>query len=114
MSGHIRYSDEFKIDAVAQVTERGYSVKEVSECLGISTNLLQSGPVGPELVGHNPFRSTVLEHCFSYKFQGCRLVRRLCHDAFQNLALVIHGPPQIVPLAVDLREELVEVPSPFA
>ncbi|MEM9578396.1 MAG: transposase, partial [Pseudomonadota bacterium] len=26
MSGQIRYSDEFKIDAVAQVTERGYSV----------------------------------------------------------------------------------------
>ena len=27
MSGQIRYSDEFKVDAVAQVTERGYSVK---------------------------------------------------------------------------------------
>ena len=30
MSGQICYSDEFKIDAVAQVTQRGYSVKEVS------------------------------------------------------------------------------------
>jgi hypothetical protein len=29
MSGQIRYSDEFKIDAVAQVTERGYPVKEM-------------------------------------------------------------------------------------
>ena len=28
---------EFKVDAVAQVTERGYSVKEVAERLGIST-----------------------------------------------------------------------------
>lgn len=37
MSGQIRYSDEFKIDAVAQVTERGYSVKDVSERLGNST-----------------------------------------------------------------------------
>lgn len=37
MSGQIRYSDEFKIDTVAQVTERGYSVKEVAEQLGIST-----------------------------------------------------------------------------
>ena len=36
MSGQIRYSDEFKIDAVAQVTERGYSVKDVAERLGIS------------------------------------------------------------------------------
>lgn len=40
MSGQIRYSDEFKIDAVAQVTERGYSVKEVAERLWISTKSL--------------------------------------------------------------------------
>jgi len=40
MSGQIRYSDEFKIDAVAQVTERGYSVKVVAERLGISTKSL--------------------------------------------------------------------------
>ena len=43
MSGLIRYSDEFKIDAVAQVTERGYSVKEVAERLGISTKSLTRG-----------------------------------------------------------------------
>ena len=42
MSGQIRYSDEFKIDAVAQVTERGYSVKEVSERLGISSKSLHT------------------------------------------------------------------------
>ncbi|MGR3649689.1 MAG: transposase, partial [Shimia sp.] len=40
MLGQIRYSDEFKIDAVAQVTERGYPVKEVAERLGISTKSL--------------------------------------------------------------------------
>ena len=40
MSGQIRYSDEFKIDAVAQVTERGYPVKDVAERLGISTKSL--------------------------------------------------------------------------
>lgn len=37
MSGQIRYSDEFKIDAVAQVTERGYSLTEVAERLGVSS-----------------------------------------------------------------------------
>ena len=42
MSGQIRYSDEFKIDAVAQVTERGYPVKEVVERLGISTKSLHT------------------------------------------------------------------------
>ena len=40
MPGQIRYSDEFKIDAVAQVTERGYSVKDVAERLGVSTKSL--------------------------------------------------------------------------
>jgi len=40
MSGQVRYADEFKIDAVAQVTERGYAVKEVAERLGISTKSL--------------------------------------------------------------------------
>jgi len=40
MSGQIRYSNEFKIDAVAQGTERGYSVMEVSERLRISTKSL--------------------------------------------------------------------------
>jgi transposase len=40
MSGQIRYSDEFKIDAVAQVKERGYPVKEVAARLGIGTKSL--------------------------------------------------------------------------
>ena len=39
MSG-IRFTDEFKRDAVAQVVDRGYSVAEVSERLGISTKSL--------------------------------------------------------------------------
>jgi transposase len=39
MSGQ-RYTEEFKRDAVSQVKDRGYSVKEVSERLGISTKSL--------------------------------------------------------------------------
>ncbi len=42
MSGQICYSDEFKIDAVAQVTERVYSVKDVAARLGISTKSLHT------------------------------------------------------------------------
>ena len=30
------YSDDFKRDAVAQITERGYPVREVSDRLGVS------------------------------------------------------------------------------
>jgi len=39
MSG-LRYTEEFKRDAVAQVTDRGYSVREVAGRLGISTKSL--------------------------------------------------------------------------
>lgn len=40
MAGKIRYSDEFEIDAVAQITERGYWVEDVTERLGINTKSL--------------------------------------------------------------------------
>ncbi|MBT6607965.1 MAG: IS3 family transposase [Rhodospirillaceae bacterium] len=37
MSGRIRYTEEFKKDAVYQVTDRGHSVADVSRRLGVST-----------------------------------------------------------------------------
>ena len=37
MSGRIRYTEEFKKDAVCQVTDRGHSVLDVSRRLGVST-----------------------------------------------------------------------------
>ena len=39
MSGK-RYSEEYEIEAVGQVTERGYLVSEVANRLGITTNSL--------------------------------------------------------------------------
>ncbi len=40
MSKGKRYTQEFKIEAVKQTTERGYSVAEVAERLGICTKTL--------------------------------------------------------------------------
>ncbi len=40
MSRGKRYTEPFKIEAVKQVTERGYSVVEVADRLGISTKTL--------------------------------------------------------------------------
>jgi transposase len=40
MTGRIRFNDEFKRDAVSQVVDRGYSVSEVADRLGISTKSL--------------------------------------------------------------------------
>ena len=39
MSGK-RYTDEFKIEAVRQVTDRGYPVSEVAERLGVTAHSL--------------------------------------------------------------------------
>ena len=36
----VNFSDEFKRDAVRQITERGYRVSEVSERLGVSPHSL--------------------------------------------------------------------------
>lgn len=40
MSGRVRFSEAFKKDAVSQIVDRGYAVKEVAERLGISTKSL--------------------------------------------------------------------------
>lgn len=40
--GSARFSEEFKRDAVAQVTERGYPVAEVSQRLGVSPHSLHA------------------------------------------------------------------------
>jgi len=53
MSSGKRYNEEFKIEAVKQVTERGYSVAEVAERLGTTTHSLYAwlkryGKQGPQ------------------------------------------------------------------
>jgi transposase len=40
MMGKANFSDEFKRDAVAQITERGHPVAEVSKRLGVSQHSL--------------------------------------------------------------------------
>ena len=40
MPGRSKYTEEFKRDAVSQVKDRGYSVKDVAERLGICTKSL--------------------------------------------------------------------------
>ena len=40
MGGRVRYTEEFKLGAVAQVTARGHSVTSVAGRLGVSTKSL--------------------------------------------------------------------------
>ena len=37
-----RYTEEFKIEAVKQITDRGYSIQEVAVRLGVTTHSLYS------------------------------------------------------------------------
>lgn len=53
MSGK-RYTDEFKHEAVKQVVDRGYSVREVAERLGVTTHSLYAWlkQFGPDKASH--------------------------------------------------------------
>ena len=37
----------------------------------------------------------------------------VCVHRLEHLALMVDGPPEVVPLAFDLHEELVDVPLPL-
>ena len=56
----------------------------------------------------------MLLHCFLEEFLRSLPVSRLRDKAFQDLAFVIYSAPEVVPLAIDLHEDLVEMPSPAA
>ena len=38
--GHPRFTDDFRIDAIKQITERGHSIADVSQRSGVSTHSL--------------------------------------------------------------------------
>jgi transposase len=40
MNGNTRYTEEFKVEAIKQITERHHSVADVAERLGVSTHSL--------------------------------------------------------------------------
>ncbi len=52
-------------------------------------------------------------HQFSQHFQCSAFVSSLRDNALKHLAFVIDGPPKIVPLTVDLHENLVDMPLPW-
>ena len=58
-----RYTEEFKIEAVRQVTERGYSVAEVAGRLGMTTHSLYAWKMkyGPRAEEHEEKTATEQE-----------------------------------------------------
>jgi len=53
-------------------------------------------PAGAEAIRHYDFGLTVPLHCFSQESQGCFVIPLLDDIRFQDLALVIDGPPEIM------------------
>ena len=51
-------------------------------------------------------------HCFPEEFQCCFAIPALCDEAFQHLALVIHGTPKVMRLAINLHKYLIQMPLP--
>jgi hypothetical protein len=77
-------------------------------------NLLLGSSIRSKPIRDDHLWTTVLSHRLLEKFQCCFLVPGLCHEAFQNLTLVVNRPLEVVPLAVELHENLVEMPPPIA
>ena len=55
MAGRIRYTEEFKLGAVAQIIDKGHSVKTVADRLGVSTKSLYEWT---KLYGDKPDKSS--------------------------------------------------------
>ena len=73
MNKGIRFTDEFKRDAVAQIVERGYAFSEVAERLGIGTKSLYAWK---SLFAKSPrVRSEVAEQAAEIKRLKRELVR---------------------------------------
>jgi hypothetical protein len=69
--------------------------------------------VGTERVGDEDICATMAFHRFPREFLGCLAITALCDEDFQDFPIVIHCPPKVVRLTIDLREHLVHVPSPI-
>ena len=64
-------------------------------------------PIGDDLIG-----LTIPAHQFSEEFQCDLLIPALGDDRLQHLSFVIYRAPKVMPLAIDLHEDLVDMPAP--
>ena len=75
--GTSNYSDEFKLDAVHQITVRGYPVREVSRRLGVSTHSLYKWM---RLFGEPVSKANSIDH----EAENRRLKRELARAAEES------------------------------
>ncbi len=70
------------------------------------------GAVRPRPVRHICLRSAKALHRPFEKLEGCPAIPALARENLEHLAFVIHGAPEVVRLAIDPNEGLVQVPTP--
>lgn len=78
------------------------------------TEIVEGGTIGPQSVGHDFFGANKPLDRFLQEVQCRFLVPGLGHEALKHLAFMVDGAPQVVPLAIDLHEHLLQVPAPAA
>ena len=76
--------------------------------------VLERSPVGPQAIGDDSVRPTVPPHRLLQRTQRSLAIAGLRDEAFEHLALVVDGAPEVVRHAVDFHVDLVEVPAPVS
>jgi hypothetical protein len=74
---------------------------------------VRDNTIGGQSVIHRPMRAVISLHQLFQEVQGDLAITLFGGNTFKHLALVIHGSPEIVGLAVDLQQDLVEMASPL-
>ncbi len=70
-----------------------------------------SGVIASEFVGHQPPGFTALAFDQATKKPFSRtLIAAALHQNINDIAVVVHGPPQIVPFPLDGHKDFVDVP----
>src|SRR5271167_5062261 len=81
--------------------------------LGSDTDLVHRRRICPKPIGDDAARRSVGLHDPLEKLQRRSLVPPCGDDSLQNLALMVDGAPKAAELAVDLHEDLIQMPTPL-
>ena len=77
-------------------------------------DLSERSSIGPELVSHDRRGcKALLPEEAAHQLQSSAFVAPVLHKDFQHLALGVDRPPEIVRLASNFHEDLVQVPAPL-
>ena len=77
------------------------------------TDFFHRGTIGAKAICNNLNWIAVTLHRFLQEFQCGLAITFLRHECLKNFTLMIDSPPQIMSLAIDPNEDLVQMPFPL-